>query len=152
VEAWVRLGSLLFLQRDFGSAADALGRALRIAPDDVDARHQLAMVLLAAGDQPAAMRELERVLELAPGHPAAATDLAVCDLANGRGDSALRRLDVVLRHHAEHPRARFYYALALHQVGRATEARTLLTDLAASETKYGDRARQQLAEFPPDLL
>jgi len=138
---------VLWLRQDLGSAADALRRALTLAPQGVSARYHLAMVLLTRGEQEEAVKELESILALEPGHIGAQLDLAVLAVSQGNPTGALNRLEVVLHSDPENPRALFYRAVALDHLQRKDEATEILQNLAgAGKGKYSERAQRYLEE------
>jgi Tfp pilus assembly protein PilF len=141
---WAQLGSVLLLRQDYGSASEALTRALQLSPDDPHARHRLAQALLARGDRAAARRELERVLVQHPRHLSAALDLAVLELSADDAAAALERLDRVLAEDPTDAKASFYRALALRQLAREAPARAALQRLAAGASRYAQRAQALL--------
>lgn len=62
------LGNLLVLARDYEGAAAAYARALEIAPDNVVARFNRALLLEKQGERRAAFKELKGVVERDPRH------------------------------------------------------------------------------------
>ena len=137
---------VLLMRQDFGSSADALRRALAIAPENTSARHHLSMVLSAQADQEGAIKELERILVLDPENDRARLDLGVYAMSNGDPSRALGLLDAVIAADPESERAQFYRALALDQLDRTGESGDILRRLAAGVGKYPERSRQYLEE------
>ncbi|NCC30905.1 MAG: tetratricopeptide repeat protein, partial [Chloroflexia bacterium] len=93
-------------------ALDTLARAIDLDPANLDARHQLALVLATRGDQQAAWQQLATILRLQPGHPAARLDAAVLLLSNSRFAEAHELLEPVYATQPANPRLQYYMAAA----------------------------------------
>ncbi|HVS63546.1 MAG TPA: tetratricopeptide repeat protein [Thermoanaerobaculia bacterium] len=66
-------GKQLFDAGDARGAAEALGRAVELAPGDAQIHYRLGLAHVSLDQQAVARRHLERFLELAPDHPEAAS-------------------------------------------------------------------------------
>jgi len=75
--AWVGLGIALRFTGEFDLALEALDRALRLAPGNVDVWFALANLHRARGEPPEASRAYRKVLDLDPSHEEATYFLAV---------------------------------------------------------------------------
>lgn len=97
----------LLFQRRFAEALTAAEAALALAPDDPDARYQLAAAAMGAGDLAAAERHFLGAIEAAGGaHPPALQDLAVLYLSQGRQPEARRLLERLVRIQPDNQQAR----------------------------------------------
>ena len=144
--AWSQLGSVLFVRDDLGSAAEALRRALALAPEDRAA----APPAVAGAPRPRRPRR-GRARARAPAgarprRPCAPESTSPCiDLADGDRRAAAARLDQVLAVAPDEPRARFYRAVVADLLGEDS-AEAVLRELAAGDGPFADRARQPLAD------
>jgi hypothetical protein len=62
--AWIGLGNIAYVQKDFGEAARAYEEATQRAPDAADAWHNLAWARHALGDKPQALAAAQRAVQL----------------------------------------------------------------------------------------
>ncbi|HEX2254007.1 MAG TPA: hypothetical protein VHQ65_12125, partial [Thermoanaerobaculia bacterium] len=143
--------------------AEALERAVALAPLDAEARHHLALVRLARGETAAARHELDRCLEADPGHHRARLDRAVLALSRDEPAAALADLDACLdacfapgaeagpagagggRLGVASARAAYYRAAALGALGRRAEAEAAFRAVATGTGRYAEEARRVLA-------
>ena len=79
--AWIDYASLLRQRKDHARAAEAAGRALERDPDSLDARYELGLSLLAAGQHSRAVEALELVIAADPRYD---SDDALYALARAR--------------------------------------------------------------------
>jgi len=79
--AWIDYASLLRQRKDHARAAEAAGRALERDPDSLDARYELGLSLLAAGQHSRAVEALELVVAAEPRYD---SDDALYALARAR--------------------------------------------------------------------
>ena len=92
------LGEALLRMGRGGEARRPLELAVRLAPEDPQAHHLLAQVLLFhAWEWDAAERSLARAMELRPGHAAQYQVRAYREVMNGRMDEALASIGTALR-------------------------------------------------------
>jgi Flp pilus assembly protein TadD len=141
-DAWTLAGVALLARRDYGSALDALRRAIAITPAAHRARHHLALAQLALGSADAARATWTHLLEAEPGHPCR-TDLAVLELAQGRLERARELLEAA----PAGPRRDHYLAVARHRLGDAA-ALALLREQADGGGPLAGRSRSYLASLP----
>ena len=90
-------GRLLAQRGDLARSADALRRALALAPADVEAARQLGEVLFKKGDFDAALGAYERASGLEPESPRHHVMLARIQVALGRFGSAREEVATALR-------------------------------------------------------
>jgi DNA-binding winged helix-turn-helix (wHTH) protein/Flp pilus assembly protein TadD len=96
--ALVGLGEALLRMGRGGEARRPLERAIRLAPDDPQAHHLLAQVLLFHDwEWEAAERHLERAMQLRPGHAATYQVRAYWLALTGRMNEALAAMATALR-------------------------------------------------------
>ena len=125
-ETWRRAG-------DAPGAETALRQAIALDPGYVDARVNLAGVLMAKGQPEQALAQLrEAVRHAAPGDVRARFNLGVTLGILGRMDEAARELAALVREAPREVEARIKLAFALHQLQRLDEARVQLAWLQRS--------------------
>ncbi|HVS63543.1 MAG TPA: tetratricopeptide repeat protein [Thermoanaerobaculia bacterium] len=135
--------------RRFDAAADSYRSVLELEPDDVAARHGLAVALLELGDVPAALEHLEDALRRVPAEGEQARlqridilgALAAVHLRQGNDDEAIESLDAVLALDADRLDVRSQRGDALARRGRLEEA----------IAEY-DRILAAREDHPPTLL
>lgn len=91
-EALAKLGVVLLRQGKMQPAAHQLEQALKLAPEAVDIRCNLAVIRAQQDDVPAARRLLAGAMVLAPAHLDALNATAALDQRQGRLDEAVRWL------------------------------------------------------------
>lgn len=121
----LRMGDDAAAAGDVATAASLYGRALALAPGDVDAARRLGEALLRAGRHQEAIEAFRRVLAARPGDPEASRGSARALLAIGRPDAALARLEEAAALAPDDPRLLNARAVALDQLGRHAEAQEL---------------------------
>jgi Flp pilus assembly protein TadD len=94
--SWM-LGRTLLRQRKLDAAEQALRHALRFAPDQVEARTDLAEVLMLRGRAPEALDELTRVVQAQPRALEPRQQLAATLAAAGRTADAVQQYRELLR-------------------------------------------------------
>ncbi len=83
-----------------GRMEDALrqyNEALRIKPDDADARYNLANMLVRQAKYPEAIAQYREVLKTAPGNVMARNNLALCLIQTGNRPAAIEQFQEILR-------------------------------------------------------
>ena len=134
--ARINLGMWLHGEGRTEEAADALGDALRLEPDDGEVHGNLGIVLASLGRRDGARAHLERALALTPGSAQAHSNLG--NLLAGEG-----RLDDAAAHYLEAIRIRPDYADALNnlanvlvQQGKTDEAIARYEAALAADPDY----------------
>ena len=137
----VLAGRLHWANQDFGCALQAFRDGLACDPDDAEARHALACVHLARGEQDLARDQLEKLLRLHPGDSRACVDLGVIALASGDLLEAVEQLESVPRTSPVYGKALYYLAMTYREAGR-TEAFNAVLDrlLEREDDPYRPRA------------
>ena len=79
------------------SALSQLEIAIRLAPDDLLIRHELASVLMDLGHLPAAIKHLKSILSVAPDSIEALVDLGLAYTTQGFHDQAEQTLQLALK-------------------------------------------------------
>ncbi len=92
VEAWVNLGGVLLLRRDFRGSIAANEEALKRKGDLLLAHYNVGQALLYLGDAEGVVRSYRRVIELDPRHAGGHYFLAVGLLATGQAAEARKEL------------------------------------------------------------
>jgi Flp pilus assembly protein TadD len=104
------------------AARELLDQAVKIAPDNVAARHLLALALFQSGHLERALVLYEALLLEFPSSAAAKINLAVVLLKLGRASPARALLEEIVRADPEHRRAWGYLGVALEQLGLIADA------------------------------
>jgi tetratricopeptide (TPR) repeat protein len=110
-------GDAALAQRDLAAAAQALERAVALAPDQAEAWFKVALVRQDLRDLDGAMQALERVLQISPERADALVNLGIVLQEAGRIDEALHAYGRAYRLRAE-TFGRIAHALATPHVGR----------------------------------
>jgi tetratricopeptide (TPR) repeat protein len=146
------------LNWEWGKAEEETKTALRLSPDDIEARIQYIRVLNAQDRLKDARAQVEKALE---DDPASSTVLAfksLDDLLHGELDSAMAYSDRALQSDTLNLLVRFFRVQLLVKKKRAAEARTLILERPIPEpymmyglAASGDTAevRRLVAKLPP---
>jgi spermidine synthase len=129
-------------ERRFEAAAGALRQALRIEPNERDARFGLAGALKLAGRASEAIAELEELVARHPEDPAALNELAAALAAGGDRAAALRAWRRALEANPFYPEALANAGLVAAAAGDLPEARRLLERLREI-TPSGESAEER---------
>jgi predicted CXXCH cytochrome family protein len=133
----VQLGLFYLARRQPGRAEAAYREALRLNPQLIAARLNLADLLRSTGRDGDAREEILLALALAPGNADALHGLGLLEARAGNRDAALAALQGAAESAQASARHRFVYAVALHDFGLGDEAmrvlRALHRDLPADE-------------------
>lgn len=133
----MQLGVFYLERRQPGRAEAAYREALRLNPQLIAARLNLADLLRGAGREEDARAQFDEALVQVPGNPAALHGLGLLEARAGNPDQALAYLGEAAAGNDASPRHRFVYAVALHDFGQGNEAlqvlRALHRDLPADE-------------------
>jgi predicted CXXCH cytochrome family protein len=133
----LQLGIFHSAQGQTALAEDAYREALRMNPQLIAGRLNLADLLRAAGREEDARRELHSALKTAPQSGDVQHALGLLEIRSGNLNKALEYLAAAAALDGASPRHRFVYAIALHDTGDAAgalrELRALLRELPADE-------------------
>ncbi|PYT12254.1 MAG: hypothetical protein DMF51_13695, partial [Acidobacteria bacterium] len=110
------LARLQSVAGDAPGAADSFRRALRIAPEDPQARRGFAQALVDAGSEGAA-RELKRLLKTSPGDAVALYNVAALAIAAGKTDEEESAWQALLTAHPDDLLALRGYLACLERQG-----------------------------------
>ncbi len=144
-EAHASLG-LLQSERQAGPAAiRELKRAVELRPSYAEAHNWLSWVHLLLGHRKEALESAKRAVELDPLSPEAVSNLSLSYLVNGENEKALAEARRAHEIQSSFTTGRFYEGLALYHLGRFTEAKSVLRNLAAPWAGSGPRATLALA-------
>lgn len=102
-----------------------LGEAVRADPQSAPVRLSHGLALRSLGRYEEAHEELKRAAELAPADPSGPYQLGILEAYRNRPGEALGWFQEALRRNRGHLQAALGCGLALHDLGRAAEARTL---------------------------
>jgi Flp pilus assembly protein TadD len=116
---------------DFEGARRAYESVLTLAPTDVDALNNLALVLLAQGDPARAEVLLRRAISLAPRNGGAWSNLGTVLRMRGRSSDAIGAFQYALNIDPQNQTAKVGLAQQYLAIGSLDQARTLLQDAVA---------------------
>ncbi len=108
--------------KDYEGAVRAFGRALELAPDNVEAHKSLALSLLSVGRPEEAAGGLLRALESAPQDPEVHANLGLARQTQGRLDDAVRHYGDAIRLDPGQAEAHNNLGIVLELQGRREEA------------------------------
>jgi Flp pilus assembly protein TadD, contains TPR repeats len=142
-DAWAQLGVSLFLRQDFGSARDALQKALSLDAASYSALRHLAFVCLKLGDIQQAQDSFKTLLNFYPDAESVRLDLAVLMLSQNQNQAAREHLHFLYNNDSHNDRVIFYYGLSVYQCGDKAQATEIWAPLEDSDSPY----REKLGEF-----
>ncbi len=119
---WKLLGGVLYRQRAYADALDAMRKAAAYGPDDAETLCNLGLMLRGAGLLDEARHTLDRSIALAPDSINAHNYLAATLQEMGRPAEAYDSVRQALALDPEHPVAVSSLAVILDNLGRADEA------------------------------
>lgn len=127
-----QLGVFYTTRGDLPSAESAYREAIRINPQLVPARLNLADLLRQQQREDEARRILLDTLAIAPDHGPTLHSLGLLETRNGNDEKALEYLGKAAELEVVGTRHRFIYAIALHDLGQPKEAVVQLQSLLRS--------------------
>lgn len=130
--AWGTLGAVLVQLGDPVEGEKVLAEALRLAPDVMETRFNLALAAKQRGDFALARTRLEEILERWPEEDSARFELAGVLVADGAEREALAHLDTLLVKFPGQPQLLAHLAAAQAGSGRTAEAAKTCEALLAS--------------------
>ncbi len=130
-------------------ARKAFERALDRAPHFVDARYNLALVLLRQGEPQLALQHLRQVEQQRPQDPDTAYAIGAAYFHAGDFDNAIPALERALELGPGLLRARYTYALALERAGRRLDAKRAFQSYLSrdAESAWAAEARTHLEDL-----
>lgn len=142
--AWVGLGSIALLERDFPRALEQLNRGVELMSGHVGSWHVLAWAYLLAGELANAERAFEHALALNRNFAETHGGLAAVAALRGDEAAARRSLETALRLDPVCLSAQFARSVLSGQAGNADQARALV--LAAFSRLTASAAMATLAK------
>lgn len=130
--AWSTLGAVLVQLGDPVEGESVLGEALRLAPDVMETRFNLALAARNRGDFAVARTRFEEILQRWPGEDSARFELAGVLVAVGADADALEHLEALLAKFPGQPQVLAHLAAAQAGAGRSEEAAKTCEALLAS--------------------
>jgi tetratricopeptide (TPR) repeat protein len=121
-DGYIRLGIVLLQQNELIDAQAALEQALRMRPQNADARQAYGVTLMQLGRLEDATRELQRYVELAPEDHEGHTQLGLVLIERERHTEAIASLERSVTLAPRDPQVRLALGNALATVGRLPEA------------------------------
>lgn len=157
-EALLMLGNLSAVRGDAARAEDCFRKAIRLDRHFIPAYVNLADLARATQREALSEQILREGLQVVPKAPALRQALGLALMRQGRKDAALAEFAAAHAAAADEPRYAYVYAVALHDMGRRTEAIRVLADsarrgggrdvllaLAQFSAQDGDRAGAEAA-------
>jgi len=139
-EARAALGfSYWFYDWDIDRGREELTNAVARQPNNVDAHHWLALVLMTANRMPEAEQQMREALKLDPAAPVLKTNLAWVHYTQGRFPLAVQEMNAVVRQHPEFSSVHI----------KLVEADFMLGDRDRTWTEYQTLIR---TAHPPEIL
>ncbi|HEX4779742.1 MAG TPA: tetratricopeptide repeat protein, partial [Usitatibacter sp.] len=130
--AWSTLGAVLVQLGDPVEGESVLGEALRLAPDVMETRFNLALAAKHRGDFAQARTRLEEILQRWPAEDSARFELAGVLVADGAERDALGHLETLVARFTAQPQVLAYLAQAQAGSGHGEEAAKTCEALLAS--------------------
>lgn len=139
------LGFQALAQRREAEAIDWFAKAVTAAPRSLEARYNLGVRRLEAGDVPAAIEQLEAAVALEPTHELANQQLGIAYLEANRAADAQRVFTLLRRLYPRNWVAPLGLAVVHAAVGNQNEAQQ---ELRAALTLGGQQARNRAGAYP----
>jgi tetratricopeptide (TPR) repeat protein len=138
--AWIGLGSLALLERNFDKARALLSRGVELMPNHVGSWHILGWTQLLQQDLPAAEASFERALELDRNFAETHGALAAIAALRGERGKAQQLIEIANRLDSDSLAARFAESVLTRQSADPAKAMAIIADAAT-----GLGAKQQSA-------
>ncbi len=111
--AYLTLAQVFSYQQRFSDSTTALTNALKVNPDDTEARIRLGYFLgapqqMLVPDLSASKRQFEKVLELEPNNLEAMLQLGLAEFRLGEADKAAKRFENIIQNYRRHSGAYYY--------------------------------------------
>jgi tetratricopeptide (TPR) repeat protein len=130
--AWVGLGTLALLERDFARARSLLVRGTELMPGHVGSWHVLAWAYLLSGDLDHAAQILEKSAQIERNFAETHGGLAAVAALRGDREAAERGIEVALRLDPKCVSAQFARSVLLSRAGNPDGGKQLIRDTMAS--------------------
>jgi len=127
-------------QKKYDAAIAEYGRLIAEHPADPAALNNLAWLYQRQGDLVQARELAERAFAAAPATPQIDDTLGWILLAQGEADKAMTYLTAANSAAPQNPDIQYHLAVALHHVGRPTDAQSMLESLLGSGASFADKA------------
>jgi cellulose synthase operon protein C len=137
------LASFYLQQKRYDAAVPELTRLVAEHPSDPTALNNLAWLYQQQGDLAKARELAERAFAIAPRAPSIDDTLGWILLAQGEADKALTYLSAANLSAPGNPDLQYHLAVALHRVGRSTDAQAMLETLLGSGASFTDRTEAE---------
>ena len=151
-EHLAQLAKLLILLRRDGEAADAVVRAMALAPDDPLTLDTIGCVLARLGRHEESIAPFAAAVAAEPGNLEYRYNLAAANGFTGRVDEARTHYEEILARNPGNARAHYAIAILSHQTAQANHVPRLQATLAAAERPEDAlRIRYALAKELEDI-
>ncbi len=160
--AYLTLAQVFSYQQRFSDSTDALTSALKVNPDDTDARIRLGYFLgapqqMLVPDLSASKRQFEKVLELEPNNLEAMLQLGLAEFRLGEADKAAERFENIIQNYRRHSGA--YYYLGVYHLRHGDPVKAVANFKESLRLKPRDpetlwnlwTAYSQLGGYPEEL-
>jgi tetratricopeptide (TPR) repeat protein len=137
-------GLFLTARGQVAEAETAYRTAIRLWPEDLAPRQNLAVLLVGAGRAAAAEAEWQDILAREPGWPPTAFALGLFYGAQGRWSDAVAQLEACLRRDPRYPRGAYNLALAYAQLGDVPRAEAAFERATADPAARADALRERV--------
>jgi cellulose synthase operon protein C len=143
------LASLYLQNKKYDAAIAEYNKLLAARPDDAASLNNLAWLYQQQGDLPKARQLAERAVAAAPAAAQIDDTLGWILLAQGDAGKAVTYLTAANVSAPTDPSIQYHLAVALHRVGRSTDALSMLEKLLGSGASFTDKpeAQKLLAEL-----
>ena len=126
-EPYLNMGAIFLIEADPSGASEMFKKALEIAPDNIDANFNLAIIAIDGGDYKGALASLAAASKQVKGKSgrdyfSIALKTALCHIALGEFDLAAKKLDFQSDDATEEIERYYLTGCMLHNSGRDAEA------------------------------
>lgn len=142
--AYLNLGVLYYEAHDYSAARKQLERALDVDPDYPQALYNLFLVQYALKDRDAAKKTLRTLIQVHPQIANPYVDLGMMELEDKHPDAAVEPLNKAVELNPSESRAYMYLGVALHELGRNSDARSAFESCIDSDPPNAELCRKSL--------
>ena len=126
------------------AAREEYEKIIKIAPENLVARNNLAWLLWQSGNVIAALPHINTALELAPESPQVQDTAGIVFLAAGDAERAVALLRKAADSSPEDATVRYHLAQALHAIGESKQARQILEQVLGNSEAFPERQQAEV--------
>jgi putative PEP-CTERM system TPR-repeat lipoprotein len=126
------------------AAREEYEKIIKIAPENVVARNNLAWLLWQSGNVSAALPHIKTALELAPESPQVQDTAGIVFLAAGDAERAVALLQRAAASSPEDATVRYHLAQALHAAGESKQAQQILKQVLSKGQPFPERQQAEV--------